>query len=146
MQYQNPYMTNPYMQQAITSPIMQQMQQMQQAPVMQQQAGVRVSGLSEASNRLLMMYPANVLVPGFISDPLFDIDGQHFYTLSIENDGRRNFERFLYRLDMPDSPNIDNRYVSRSEFQELVSKVEHMRGETNGIPQSVQQQPEAGQQ
>lgn len=83
MQYQNPYMTNPYMQQAITSPIMQQMQQMQQAPAMQQQAGVRVSGLSEASNRLLMMYPANVLVPGFISDPLFDIDGQHFYTLSI---------------------------------------------------------------
>lgn len=112
MQYQNPYMTNPYMQQAITSPIMQQMQQMQQAPVMQQQAGVRVSGLSEASNRLLMMYPANALVPWFISDPLFDIDGQHFYTLSIENDGRRNFERFLYRLDMPDSPNIDNRYVS----------------------------------
>lgn len=145
MQFQNPYMSNPYMQQAIVPPAMQQMIQ-QQAPAMQQQAGVRVSGLSEASNRLLMMYPANVLVPGFISDPLFDIDGQHFYTLSIENDGRRNFERFLYRLDMPDSPNIDNRYVSRSEFQELVSKVEHMGSETNGIPQSVQQQPETGQQ
>lgn len=93
MQYypaQNPYMINPYMQQAVVPPAMQQMQQMQQ----QQQTGVvRVSGRDEAMNRLLMMYPANMLVPGFISEALFDINGWQFHALSIEADGSRSWWR-----------------------------------------------------
>lgn len=137
IQYPNPYVANPYMQQAIIPPIVQQVAQ--QHPVMQQQQqmSVRVSGRDEAMNRLLMMYPVNMLVPGFISDPLFDIDGHHFHTLSIESDGRRNLETFIYNPD-PTFTQPNPEYVSRSEFQELVGKVNHMIGDANGIPQSVQ--------
>lgn len=138
MQYypaQNPYMTNPYMQQVIVPPAVQQMQQQQQQLMMQQQtSNVRVSGRDEAMNRLLMMYPANMLVPGFISEAVFDIDGRHFHALSIEADGSRNLETFSYKLDM--SPGSD--YVSRTEFDELVNKINRMTGGTDGISQSVQ--------
>lgn len=136
MVYGNPYMTNPYMQQAIVPPAMQQM--IQQQPVMQQQAGcsVKVSGRDEAMNRLLMMYPANVLVPGFVSDAVFDIDGRHFHALSIENDGSRNLETFAYQLESSDG---SGDYVSRSEFQTLVDKINQMMGANSGISEPVQQ-------
>ena len=138
MQYGNPYMVNPYMQQSIVPPAVQQLMQ-QQAPVMQQQAGaVRVSGRDEAMNRLLMMHPANVLVPGFVSEPLFDIDGRHFHALSIEQDGSRNLETFSYQLDTPVSQSSSSDYVSRSEFEELVNKINQMTGATNGIHEPVQ--------
>ena len=135
----NPYMSNPYMQQAVIPPAVQQMIQ-QPTPVMQQQAGVsiRVSGRDEAMNRLLMMYPANVLVPGFVSDALFDIDGRHFHALSIEPDGSRNLETFSYRLDSSPTQQAAPDYVSRAEFQELADKINQMTGDADGIPQSVQ--------
>lgn len=144
MQYypaQNPYMTNPYMQQAIVPPAVQQMQQ-QQLMMQQQASNVRVSGRDEAMNRLLMMYPSNMLVPGFISEAVFDIDGRHFHALSIEADGRRNLETFSYQLETPQLSGSD--YVSRAEFDELVSKINQMNGGTNGIPQSVQPAAAAG--
>lgn len=142
MQYQNPYLTNPYMQQAIVPPVVQQMLQQQQPPVMQQQAGgsVRVSGRDEAMNRLLMMYPANMLAPGFISDPLFDIDGRHFHTLSIEQDGTRSLETFAYHPDNPEQAKPQD-YVSRSEFQGLVDRFNQLIGGSNGISEPVQEQP-----
>ena len=86
-------------------------------------------------NRLLMMYPSTSLVPGFISDAVFDIDGRHFHALSIEQDGSRNLETFSYQLDMP---NASQDYVSRSEFQELVNRLNAMTGGTNGVPEPVQ--------
>lgn len=138
MQYQNPYLTNPYMQQAIVPPVMQQMIQQQPALQQSQQAGIRVSGRDEAMNRLLMMYPANMLVPGFISDALFDIDGRHFHALSIEADGRRNLETFSYQLDVPMQQITGSDYVSRAEFQELVSKINQMTGDDNGIHEPIQ--------
>lgn len=137
MQYQNPYLANPYMQQAIVPPVMQQMIQQQPALQQPQQAGVRVSGRDEAMNRLLMMYPANMLVPGFISEALFDIDGRHFHALSIEADGRRNLETFSYQLDTPQQV-AGSDYVSRAEFQELVSRINQMTGDDNGIHEPVQ--------
>lgn len=135
MLYQNPYLTNPYMQQAIVQPATQQIQ----APVMQQQAGasIRVSGRDEAMNRFLMMYPANMLVPGFISDALFDIDGRHFHALSIENDGSRNLETFAYQIETPQPTTKSVDYVSRAEFQSLVDKINQMTGDNDGIHEPV---------
>lgn len=135
MQYGNPYLTNPYMQQAVMPPIMQQ-----QMPVMQQQAGiaVKVDGPNEAMNRFLMHYPASQLVPGFISDPLFDINGKQFHTLSIEPDGRRNLETFDFMKHEWQQPQQSDGYVSREEFQQLVDKVNQMTGETDGIHEPVQ--------
>lgn len=136
MQYANPYMANQYMQQAIIPPVMQQMIQPNAVQQQQQGGAVRVSGRQEAMNRFLMMYPANVLMPGFISEALFDIDGRHFHTLSIEPDGSRNLETFSYQLDTPvQAANPD--YVSRAEFNELLGKVNQMTGALNGIPESV---------
>lgn len=134
MPYQNPYLTNPYMQQAIVQPAMQQIQ----APVMQQQAGapVRVSGRDEAMNRFLMMYPANMLVPGFISEALFDINGKQFHTLSIEADGSRNLETFDYQIHVNQQATPD--YVSRDEFQGLVDRINQLTGGSNGISEPVQ--------
>lgn len=136
MPYQNPYLTNPYMQQAIMQPAMQQIQ----APVMQQQAGasIRVSGRDEAMNRFLMMYPASTLVPGFISDALFDIDGRHFHALSIESDGSRNLETFSYQIETSQSATKPADYVSRAEFQGLVDRINQLTGGSNGISEPVQ--------
>lgn len=131
MQPFNPYLTNPYMQQAIMPPVMQQ----QPAQLPAQAGGIRVSGRDEALNRLLMLYPANQLVPGFTSEPLFDIDGRHFHALSIEQDGSRNLETFSYQLETAPS---QSDYVSRSEFQALVDRIDRMNGAGNGIPEPVQ--------
>lgn len=112
----------------------------QQQPLAYQQAGgsVRVSGRDEAMNRLLMMYPSTSLVPGFISEAVFDIDGRHFHALSIEQDGSRNLETFSYQLDMPKQLDANQDYVSRSEFQELVNRLNAMTGGTNGVSEPVQ--------
>lgn len=132
MQPYNPYMINPYMQQAIVPPMMQQ-----------QHAGtIKVSGRDEAMNRLLMMYPANMLVPGFVSEAVFDINGHQFHALSIESDGSRNLETFDYQLHV-DQPTSG--FVSRAEFQSLVDRLDKITGGNDGIPESVQP-PAAGQQ
>lgn len=53
-----------------------------------QQLGVtKVDGADEAMSRFLIKY-GNQLVPGFSSEPLFDVNGSQFYTLSVEPDGR----------------------------------------------------------
>lgn len=134
-QYQNPYLTNPYLQQAIMPPAMQQIQ----SPVMQQQAGasIRVSGRDEAMNRFLMMYPANMLVPGFISEALFDINGKQFHALSIEADGSRNLETFDYQIHVDQPASVPD-YVSRDEFQGLVDRINQLTGGSNGISEPVQ--------
>lgn len=138
MQYVNPYMANPYMQQAVIPPVMQQMLQQQQAQQVQQQSAVRVSGRDEAMNRFLMMYPASMLAPGFISDALFDIDGRHFHTLSIESDGSRNLETFSYQPDTPQQASMQKDYVTRDEFQALMDKFDKMTEVSNGIHEPVQ--------
>lgn len=130
MQYypaQNPYVTNPYMQQAIVPSAVQQMQQQQHAGV-----SIKVSGRDEAMNRLLMMYPANMLVPGFISDALFDVNGRQFHALSIEADGSRNLETFDYALHVEPAKPQD--YVTHAELEALLSK---LIGENDGIHEPV---------
>lgn len=132
--YGNPYLTNPYMQQQLMQP------QPPAMPTYQQAGGLmKVSGAEEAMSRILMRYPAGQLVPGFTSDPVFDINGRQFYTLSIEQDGSRNFETFDYSLHTePVQPTSD--YVSRAEFQGLIDRINQMTtGGTDGIPQPVQE-------
>lgn len=127
----NPYMSNPYMQQAIVSPMAQQ--EPQQQPVMQRQQSVRVSGREEAMSRFLMMYPAYMLVPGFISDALFDVNGRQFHTLSIEADNSRNLETFDYKPHVEPAKPQD--YVTHAELEALLSK---LMGENDGIHEPVQ--------
>jgi hypothetical protein len=125
----NPFMPYSTMPQAPIMPTIQPTVQ----PVQQPQQQIRVSGRDEAMNRFIMMYPAHMLSPGFISDPLFDIDGQHFHTLSIESDGSRNLETFSYQLDAPKQTTPD--YVTREEFKAFVDQ---MTGANNGIHEPVQ--------
>lgn len=140
----NPYLQNAYVAQQAMMPMQQSVPQQ---PAMQQhQPVVRVSGRDEAMNRFLMMYPANMLMPGFTSEALFDIDGRHFHALSIESDGSRNLETFSYQLDTPVPQLSSSDYVSRAEFNELVSKINQMTGGTDGIPQPVQPAESAGKQ
>ena len=40
---------------------------------------------------------SNQLMPGFVSEPMFDVNGNQFYTLSVEADGRRNLETFDFQ-------------------------------------------------
>jgi hypothetical protein len=132
MQLGNPYLTNPYL------PLYNQgqpvMPQAQQPALQQQQAGVsiKVSGREEAMNRLLIMYPANMLVPGFISEALFDVNGRQFHTLSIEADGSRNLETFDYTPHVEPAKPQD--YVTHAELEALLSK---LIGENDGIHEPV---------
>ena len=103
-----------------------------------QQVGVtKVDGAEEAMSRFLIKY-GNQLVPGFTSEPLFDVNGAQFYTLSVEPDGRRNLETFDFQqhVDLPPAPPIE--MVSRAEFEELASKVDKLIGGGDGIQGPVQ--------
>ena len=78
-----------------------------------------------------------MLVPGFISDALFNVNGRQFHTLSIEADGSRNLETFDYHPHVETTP--INNSVTRQEFQELVDKVNRLSGGiSNGISEPVQ--------
>lgn len=131
MVYGNPYMATPYMQQAVVPPMPQQEPQPQQ-PALQRQQGVRVSGREEAMSRFLMMYPAYMLVPGFISDALFDVNGRQFHTLSIEADNSRNLETFDYKPHVEPAKPQD--YVTHAELEALLSK---LTGDNDGIHEPV---------
>lgn len=117
---------------------------MPQQPMMgyQQQgtAAMKVDGPAEAMNRFLMRYPANQLMPGFVSEALFDVNGRQFHTLSIEPDGRRNLETFDYTPHVEQAPiTIDGAdFVSRAEFDDFTAKVNAALGAINGIHGPVQ--------
>lgn len=121
----NPALYNPYYQQG-----QMPAQQPQYQPLVQPQQGGRimVGGEVEAQNRLVSMYPPHMLVPGFVSDVLWDVNGKQFYTLSIEPDGSRNFETFDY------SKHVEQQQVAvtRDEFDALKRTVEQM-GAANGL-------------
>lgn len=138
-----PALSNYYDQLALQQQVMSAQQGMQQPFIhrqTQQGITVKVDGPTEAMNRFLMSTPAVQLVPGFISDALFDINGRQFYTLSVEHDGRRNLETFDYTPHVEQEPvTIDGaEFVSRQEFDEYVAKVNAVLGALNGISGSVQ--------
>ena len=125
----NPTWQNPY--------VPQQFQQFQQQtpttqyamPYQQQGFGsIKVDGPTEAMNRFLMHYPANMLVPGFVSEPLFDVNG------SVEMDGRRKLETFDFSRHEDKPVQIDGaQFVSRQEFDEFAAKVNAVLGAQNGV-------------
>jgi len=100
---------------------------------------IMADGAVEAQNRLLMMYQPNQLVPGFVSDTVWDVNGRQFYALSIENDGRRNFETFDYSKHEDSRPiQIDGaQFVSRQEYDEFVAKVSAALEVINGVRAAV---------
>lgn len=140
MTYQ-PYQStwnNPYLPQgAVNLPYqMPQTVQPYQQPTQQR---VLVDGPAEAMNRFLMRYPANQLVPGFISDELFDVNGRQFHVLSVETDGRRNLETFDYKLHVEQQPvQIDGaQFVSKQEYDQFVAKVSAALEAINGVHEPV---------
>jgi hypothetical protein len=133
MVYGNPYIATPYMQQAVVPPVAPPVtQQEPQQPAVQRQQSVRVSGREEAMSRFLMMYPAYMLVPGFISEALFDVNGRQFHTLSIEADNSRNLETFDYKPHVEPAKPQD--YVTHAELEALLTK---LMGENDGIHEPV---------
>ena len=134
-----PTWNNPYLQQY--QPYQQQanMPTIPQASISQQKSRVLVDGAAEAMNRFLMMYPASMLVPGFVSDELFDINGKQFHVLSIEADGRRNLETFDYKKHEEEKPvTIDGAdFVSKREYDQFVAKVSAALEALNGVHAAV---------
>lgn len=101
---------------------------------------VKVDGPTEAMNRFLMRY-SNMLVPGFISEPTFDVNGRQFYVLSVEQNGRRNLETFDYVPHVEEKPvEIDGaQFVSKQEYDQFVAKVSAaLEAINNGIHGPVQ--------
>ena len=142
MPYQpyQPTWNNPYLAQLQGYQNQQAMQQYPQQYQQQEQPwnSVKVDGAAEAMNRFLMHYPASMLLPGFISEPLFDVDKKHFHTLSIEVDGRRNLETFRYEPEDSGGFTADKtQFVSRSEFDEFTAKVNAALGALNGVHEPV---------
>lgn len=132
-----PWGTVPYL---VQNQLPQQQLPQQQMTTPQQE---KVGSPEEAMNRFLMRYPASMLMPGFISEPLFNVNGRQFHTLSIEADGSRNLETFDYQPHVEAAPVNDG--VTRKEFQELVDKVNRLSGGvSNGISEPVQAATAAG--
>jgi hypothetical protein len=138
MPYQpyTPTWQNPYLPQYNQGQPVQPMMQPYQQPTQQK---VLVDGPTEAMNRFLMRYPANQLVPGFISDELFDVNGRQFHVLSVETDGRRNLETFDYKLHVEQQPvQIDGaQFVSKQEYDQFVAKVSAALEAINGVHAAV---------
>lgn len=136
-QYQ-PTWQNPYMQQAQQ----QVAQAVQPAPQPYQRQGGRlyVDGPAEAMSRLITMYPAGQLVPGFISIEAWDVNGRQFHVLSVEADGRRNLETFDYFPHADERPvKVDGAsFGSQHEFEEFTAKVAAALGAINGVREPVQ--------
>lgn len=135
---QNPY--QPVIPSQTTQPYQQQAQSVQpyQQSVLQQ-SRMLVDGPTEAMNRFLMRYPANMLIPGFVSDALFDVNGHQFHTLSIESDGRRNLETFDFQPHVEEQPVEINgvEFASKKEFDELAAKVNAVMEVVNGLHEPV---------
>lgn len=129
MQYNNPYLTNPYL------PMYNQGQ-----PVMPQPVNgiIKVNGPQSA---MQIQLP-----PNSTSQPMIDsnFDGKHgvFYVVSTDGTGTKTIEYFDFspHVEQPVTPQQPD-YVTRSEFQDLVNRINQMTGGTNGADGSV---PTAG--
>lgn len=126
MQY-NPYLANPYMQQAV-------MPQLPQVPQYQQPVNgiVKVNGRDSA-----MQYQ---LPPNSTSPALFDQGGTCFYVVSTDGTGMKTVECFDFSPHVEQQPAhmAEPDYVSRAEFQGLVEKVNQMIGGAHGTDGPVQ--------
>ena len=120
MIYYNPY--NQIVPQYVPQPMMQQ----------QQPEGiVRVNGRDSA-----LQYQ---LPPNSMSPALFDNNGKMFYIVSTDGTGAKTVETFDFAPHVEQQTDLlsEADFVSRSEFQGLVSKVNQLIGDINGIHGSV---------
>lgn len=137
-----PTWNNPYLPQgSVTLPYqMPQAVQPYQHPQYQQQQGtMRVDGPAEAMSRFLMRYPENMLVSGFSTDPIFDVNGRQFYVLSIEQDGRRNLETFDFMPHAEAQQVVINgvTFESKEAADDFIAKVGVALEALNGVHGSV---------
>jgi hypothetical protein len=131
MQYQ-PTWQNPYL------PLANQGQPVLPVPQYQQP----VNGITKVNGRdSAMQYQ---LPPNSTSPALFDKDGTCFYVVSTDGTGTKTVETFDFSTHQDPQPMDPGQYVSRSEFDKLVSKVDSMIGAVNGTNAAVQ--PAATQQ
>ena len=117
--------------------------QYQQPQYQQQQGTMRVDGPAEAMSRFLMRYPENMLVSGFSTDPIFDVNGRQFYVLSIEQDGRRNLETFDFQPHAEAQQVVINgvTFESKEAVDDFIAKVgvalEALNGVHGPVPSGV---------
>lgn len=129
VQYQNPYLTNPYLPLYNQGqPVMPQAMQYQQ-PV---DGIVKVNGRESA-----MQYQ---LPPNSTSPALFDQSGTCFYVVSTDGTGTKSIECFDFSPHVEQQPTVINsaQFVSRQEFDEFAAKVNAVIGASNGTDGQVQ--------
>lgn len=139
--WNNPYAQQqfqPFQQQTVMPGAQQAYPQTGVQAYQQQGEVMKVDGEVEAMNRLLMKY-ANSLVSGFVSEPVFDINGRQFYVLSVDANSRRNLETFDYVPHSETTKVIINgvEFESREEFDSLSAKVRAVLGENDGVHEPV---------
>lgn len=102
-----------------------------------------VNGITKVNDRdSAMQYQ---LPPNSMSPALFDKNGQVFYIVSTDGTGTKTVETFDF------SPHVEveavtnpDQFVSRSEFDRLVARIDEITGATNGIHGPVQAEPTTG--
>lgn len=100
-----------------------------------------VNGITKVNGRdSAMQYQ---LPPNSMSPALFDKDGTCFYVVSTDGTGTKTVETFDFAPRQEARQADMGQYVSRGEFDDLVSKVDRI---INGTNAAVQQQPTATQQ
>lgn len=128
--WNNPYLSNPYLPQFNQGQPVQPYQQ-------------PVNGITKVNGRdSAMQYQ---LPPNSMSPALFDNNGQVFYIVSTDGTGTKTVETFDF------SPHVEaeavantDQFVSRSEFDRLVARIDAITGATNGIHGPVQAEPTTG--
>jgi hypothetical protein len=94
-------------------------------------------------SRFLMRYPENMLVSGFSTDPIFDVNGRQFYVLSIEQDGRRNLETFDFMPHAEAQQVVINgvTFESKEAADDFIAKVgvalEALHGVHGSVPSGI---------
>lgn len=125
---QNPYLANPYL------PLYNQGQLVQP---MYQQPQQSVNGITKVRGpESAIQYSMG---PNSISPALFDENGKVFYVVSTDGTGTKSLETFDYMPHVGQQPQASQpEYVTREEFQQLLTKVSQLEVASNGTDGSVQ--------
>ena len=121
---------NPYYQTLLQQQY--QLAQQQQQQLMQGQQPY--NGITKVNSQESAMQVN--LPPTSTSDPMFNIDGRHFYVVSTDGTGSKTLERFRYEKDDEPLPADGAQYVTRQEFDAFVAKL--IGGAGNGTDGSAQ--------
>lgn len=105
--WNNPYLTTPNAYQGIPQPTTY--------PMTPTNGIVKVNGRDSA-----MQYN---LPPNSMSPALFDNNGRTFYIVSTDGTGTKTIEAFDFSPHVEKQPVMENQYVSRQEFEDVITKL-----------------------